>query len=73
MSDLVDKGLKKAGIHVSKPILAVMCIIFGFLLFILPELVGYIIGLFLLIQGIILLVEYSEHNGRKKSKRLRSF
>lgn len=58
MTTLIDSGLKKVGINVSTPILAVICIIFGVLLFIFPELVGYIIGLFLLIQGIILLVNY---------------
>ncbi|MDR1992768.1 MAG: hypothetical protein LBQ98_04615 [Nitrososphaerota archaeon] len=59
MSDIVDKGLRKVGINVSTPVLAAICIIFGVLLFIFPELVGYIIGLFLLIQGIILLINYS--------------
>ncbi len=58
MTDVVDKGLKKVGISVSTPVLAVICIIFGVVLFIVPELVGYIIGLFLLIQGIVLLVDY---------------
>jgi uncharacterized membrane protein HdeD (DUF308 family) len=65
----VDKGLKKAGINVSKPILAVLCILFGLSLFIWPQLVDYIIGLFLIIQGIILLVEYYDNGGRKKYKR----
>ncbi|MGD6809649.1 MAG: hypothetical protein ACQCN3_08130 [Candidatus Bathyarchaeia archaeon] len=58
MTDVVDKGLKKFGINVSTPVLAVICIIFGVVLFIVPELVGYIIGLFLLIQGTVLLVDY---------------
>ncbi|MCL2135015.1 MAG: hypothetical protein FWH37_05610 [Candidatus Bathyarchaeota archaeon] len=67
MSDIVDRGLKKAGIHVSKPILAVICVIFGLALFIFPELVGYLIGVFLLVQGIIFLVEYYSSSGNKKS------
>ncbi len=65
MTDVVDKGLKQVGINVSKPVLAVICIIFGIILFIVPELVGYIIGLFLLIQGIILLVEYYSNRSRR--------
>lgn len=64
MSDFVDYGLKKVGINVSKPILAVLCVVFGIALLLLPELVGYIVGIFLLIQGIILLVEYD--STRKK-------
>ncbi len=65
MTDVIDKGLKRFGISVSKPVLAVICIIFGVVLFIVPELVGYIIGLFLLIQGIVLLVEYYSNNNRR--------
>jgi uncharacterized membrane protein HdeD (DUF308 family) len=65
LTDVVDKGLKRAGINVSVPVLAIICIIFGIVLFIVPELVGYIIGLFLLIQGIVLLVDYyTSHNRR---------
>jgi uncharacterized membrane protein HdeD (DUF308 family) len=65
LTDVVDKGLKKFGISVSTPILAVICIIFGVVLFIVPELVGYIIGLFLLIQGIVLLVDYYTSHHRR--------
>ncbi len=64
MADQVEKGLRKAGISVSRPVLAVICIIFGILLLIFPYLVGYIIGIFLLIQGILILVEVSEYNRR---------
>ncbi len=66
LTDVVDKGLKKVGISVSRPVLAVICIIFGIILFIVPQLVGYIIGLFLLIQGILLLVDYYD-TGRRHS------
>ncbi len=69
MTDVVDKGLKKAGINVSRPVLAVICIIFGIILFIVPQLVGYIIGLFLLIQGILLLVDYMESSRRQPPPR----
>jgi hypothetical protein len=58
----IDQGLRKAGINVSTPVLAVICLIFGVLLLIFPFLVGYIIGIFLLIQGILLLVNYMENN-----------
>ncbi|MCL5877002.1 MAG: hypothetical protein M1540_04230 [Candidatus Bathyarchaeota archaeon] len=64
MADVVDKGLRKAGISVSKPVLAVICLIFGILLLIFPQLVGIIIGVFLIIQGILLFVEYMEGNRR---------
>lgn len=67
MTEIVDKGLKKAGITVSTPVLAIICIIFGIVLFIVPQLVGYIIGLFLLIQGIVLLVDYYTNHRRRYS------
>jgi uncharacterized membrane protein HdeD (DUF308 family) len=69
LSDVVEKGLKKIGITVSRPVLAVFCIIFGILLIVFPALVGILIGIFLLIQGILLLTDYMElrNQSRKKS------
>jgi uncharacterized membrane protein HdeD (DUF308 family) len=63
MAKIVDDNLKKVGLHVTKPVLAVICIIFGVLLLIWPDMVGIIIGVFLLVQGILVLLEYS--NNRK--------
>jgi len=57
---MVEKGLKKIGITVSKPILAIICIIFGILVIVFEELLQWIVGLFLIIQGILLLTEYLE-------------
>lgn len=57
---MVEKGLKKIGITVSKPILAIICIIFGILVIVFPDLLQWIVGLFLIIQGILLLTEYLE-------------
>ncbi len=60
MTDTVEKGLRRIGITVSRPVLAVICIIFGIILIIFPALVGIIVGIFLLIQGILLLTDYME-------------
>ena len=60
MTDVVEKGLKRIGITVSRPVLAVICIIFGIILIIFPDLVGILVGIFLLIQGILLLTDYME-------------
>ncbi len=60
MTDVVEKGLRRMGITVSRPVLAVLCIVFGILLIIFPQLVGILIGIFLLIQGILLLTDYME-------------
>ena len=60
MADYVDRGLKKVGITVSKPILAVLCIIFGVLVILFPTLLVWIVGLFLVIQGTLLLTDFLE-------------
>jgi hypothetical protein len=66
----IEQGLRKAGINVSTPVLAVICLVFGVLLLIFPELVGYIIGIFLLIQGILLLVNYMENRQNNPPRRV---
>jgi hypothetical protein len=55
MADYVDKELKKVGITLSKPILAILCIVFGILVILFPTLLVWIVGLFLVIQGIFFL------------------
>ncbi|MDH5783314.1 MAG: DUF3096 domain-containing protein [Candidatus Bathyarchaeota archaeon] len=60
MTDYVDRGLKKLGITISKPILATLCIIFGILVILFPTLLVWIVGLFLIIQGILFLTDYME-------------
>jgi len=47
MTDYVDRGLKKLGITISKPVLAILCIIFGILVILFPNLLVWIVGLFL--------------------------
>jgi len=69
LAEEIDKGLRKAGISVSTPVLAVICLVFGVLLIIFPNLVGYIVGIFLIIQGIILLVNYMESNRQQPTQR----
>jgi len=64
MGAVVEKGLKKIGITVSKPILAIICIIFGVLVIVFPDLLEWIVGLFLIIQGILLLTDYLELRGK---------
>jgi len=60
LTEVVEKGLRKIGITVSKPILAVLCIIFGILIITIPKLLGIIIGIFLIIEGVLLLTDYLE-------------
>jgi uncharacterized membrane protein HdeD (DUF308 family) len=60
MTGTVEKTLKKMGVTVSKPILALIAIIFGILVIILPELLVWIVGLYFIIQGILLFIDYYE-------------
>jgi uncharacterized membrane protein HdeD (DUF308 family) len=60
MTNYVDRELKKLGITISKPILAILCIIFGILVILFPTLLVWIVGLFLVIQGILLLTDFLE-------------
>jgi len=60
MTDTVEKGLKKMGLTVSKPVLAVLAIIFGLLVIVFPDLLVWIVGLYFIIQGILLLTDYFE-------------
>lgn len=60
MADYLDKGLRKFGITISKPMLAALCIIFGTLVIMFPNLLVWIVGLFLLVQGILLFTDLLE-------------
>ena len=60
MTETIEKGLRKIGITVSKPVLAVICIIFGVLIIAVPPLLAYLLGIFLIIEGILLLTEHLE-------------
>jgi len=60
MTEVVEKGLRRMGITVSKPILATICIIFGILVIVFKDLLQWIVGLFLIIQGVLVLTDYLE-------------
>ena len=61
MAEYMDKGLKRIGITISKPMLAIICIIFGLMVILFPNLLVWIVGLFLVIQGALLLTDIFEH------------
>ena len=60
MTEVVEKGLRKIGVTVSKPILAALCIIFGIIVIVIPDLLGIIVGIFFIIEGVLLLTDYLE-------------
>lgn len=68
MSGAVEKGLKKIGITISKPVLAAICIIFGIVIILWPDLVGLLIGIFLILEGVMLLVEHAELLRQQRTK-----
>jgi uncharacterized membrane protein HdeD (DUF308 family) len=68
LTDVADKGLKKMGITVSKPVLAVFCIIFGVIVIVFPGVLGLVVGIFLIIQGVLLLTDYMELKKQQPSR-----
>ncbi len=60
MTETVEKGLKRIGVTVSKPILALIAIIFGILVIAFRDLLPLIVGLYFIIQGILLFIDYYE-------------
>ena len=60
MTEVVEKELRKIGVTMSKPVLAAICIVFGILVIFVQWLLPLIVGIFLIIQGVLLLTEYME-------------
>lgn len=62
MAGYVDEGLKKIGISVSKPMLGIVCIVSGITVILLPSLLVWFVGLFLVVQGALLSADYFEQD-----------
>jgi uncharacterized membrane protein HdeD (DUF308 family) len=60
MTDVVNKGLNKLGLTVSKPLLALITLLFGILVIALPQFLSYLVGLYFIIQGALLFFDYYE-------------
>jgi len=60
MTQEVEKGLKRFGVTVSKPIMALIAIIFGILVIVFSDLLPWIVGLYFIIQGILFFIDYFE-------------
>jgi uncharacterized membrane protein HdeD (DUF308 family) len=67
MTEVVEKELRKIGITVSKPVLAIICIVFGVLVIVFKDLLQWIVGLFLIIQGVLVLTDYLELRKRSRT------
>jgi len=64
MADVVEKGLKKMGVTLSKPVLAIITLVFGLIVIFVPGSLNLIVGIYLIVQGILLLTEYYELQSR---------
>ena len=60
MTREVEKGLGKIGVTVSKPVLALIAIIFGILVIVFTDLLPWLVGLYFIIQGILFFIDYFE-------------
>ena len=63
----LKEDLESVRIRVSKPVLALLAIIFGILVFAFPKFQQIIIGSFFIIQGIILFAEYYKSRQKRVS------
>jgi len=68
MTEVVERGLKKIGVTISKPVLGILTLIFGILILAWEPILRWAVGIFLIIQGILLLTEYYELQSRGASK-----
>jgi len=68
MTEVVEKGLKKFGVTLSKPVLAIITLVFGLIVIFVPWSLNLIVGIYLIVQGILLLTEYYELQSRPTSK-----
>lgn len=68
LSEVVEKSLKKIGVTLSKPVLAILCIIFGIVIIVVPELLGVLVGIFFIVEGILLLTDYIELQKQQPSQ-----
>jgi uncharacterized membrane protein HdeD (DUF308 family) len=69
LTEVVEQGLKKIGVTVSKPLLAILCVIFGGAVIAWKESLNLVVGLFLIIEGILLLTEYLELQKQQQKPR----
>jgi len=60
MGETIDKGLKKFGVTLSKPVLALIAIAFGILVIAFQDLLPWIVGLYFIIQGVLFFIDYFE-------------
>ncbi|MEM2202676.1 MAG: DUF3096 domain-containing protein [Candidatus Bathyarchaeia archaeon] len=60
MTEVVEKGLRKIGITVPRPVLAIICIVFGIIVIAWKELLNIIVGIFLIIEGVLMITEHLE-------------
>jgi uncharacterized membrane protein HdeD (DUF308 family) len=60
MTKEVEKELRKIGATMSKPVLALIAIIFGILVIVFKDLLPWLVGLYFIIQGILFFIDYFE-------------
>ncbi len=60
MTSEVEHGLRKIGVTMSKPLMALVAIIFGLLVIVFKDLLQWIVGFYFIIQGILFFIDYFE-------------
>ena len=68
MTDVVERQLRRIGLTVSKPVLAIICIVFGIIVIVVPQFLAIVVGVFLIIQGVLVLTDYMEMQRQQKTQ-----
>jgi len=69
LTDMVERGLKRIGLTVSKPVLAIICIVFGIIVIVAgPQFLAVVVGVFLIVQGVLVLTDYMEMQRQQKPR-----
>ncbi len=58
MTEGIEKGLKRIGVSVSKPVHALVTILFGIFVWTVPQFLSFLVGAYFIIQGILLFIDY---------------
>jgi uncharacterized membrane protein HdeD (DUF308 family) len=66
LTDVVERQLRRIGLTVSKPVLAIICIVFGIIVIVVPQFLAIVVGVFLIIQGVLVLTDYMEMQRQQK-------
>ena len=58
MSQEMENVLKRIGVTITKPVHALITILFGIFVWLIPQFLSFLLGSYFIISGILLLIDY---------------